>query len=213
MREIPGWGSSFGLDLGHVYAFHTCASRNAPYAATGLECGDRLVPFLQYPPLLYWFFAWTRLVSPSVARWLWAAFIALVLLWIPLAWTRPDAHEAGPPRARVAVFVVGAALLAGFPALFAMERGNNDILVVLLWTLCFRLFQSRRSLLAGCAAGVAITLKLYPLFAVAVVAAGLLGAASSGGRPHQREALRFGAGLLLASPSAVCSSSTRPDST
>jgi hypothetical protein len=198
VQFIPGWGNTFGLDLHHVQAFHTCASRNAPYSATGSACGDPLVPFMVYPPLLYWSFIWTRFVSLSVGRWLWAAVIALVLLGVPLAWTRPDRDAAAPwARGRLAACIFGTVLLLGFPALFAMERGNNDVLVVLAWTLSFRFFQSDRSFLGGAMAGLAVALKLYPLLAAVVVVAGLLGAALTGGRRRWGAAALALAGIVL----------------
>jgi hypothetical protein len=204
VRTIPGWGRTFGLDLHHIQAFHTCASRDSPYAATGRACGDPLVPFMVYPPLLYWSFAWTRLVSLSLGRWLWAGFIALVLLGIPLAWTRPDPHAAARwPRGRVAACLFGAVLLLGFPALFAMERGNNDVLVVLAWTSAFLLFASGRPFLCGGASGLAVALKLYPLTSVVVLAAGLAVAAVTEGRRRWREAALVGAGAVIA-PALVC---------
>ncbi len=196
-RGIPGWGSSFGLDLGHLQAFHTCASRNAPYAASGAECGDPLVPFMVYPPLLYWSFVWTRWVPLAAARWIWAAFIALGLIWTAFSWTGPERRGGPAPRGRLAAGLFGVVLLAGFPAMFAMERGNNDILVLLLWTLSLRSFQAERRFMSGLFAGLAVSLKLYPAFAVVVLSAGLLGSTALADRQRRREVLTVGIGLLL----------------
>lgn len=195
-EQIPWWSKPWGMDLQNLHAFHTCASRDDPYAATGRQCGDLYRRDMFYPPMLYWSFVWIRQVSFSAARWIWASLIVAVLLWVPVAWSRP---AGGSPRSpsRWAVYLFGALLITQFPAVFAIERGNNDILVVLLWSLALGLFLSGRHFLTGCSVGLAVGLKLYPAFAAVVLAAGFVGAAVRGGRLRWIEALRFGAGIAL----------------
>jgi hypothetical protein len=201
-KLIPGlgkqWGptpdDSWGLDLQNLFTFHHCGRGLDPYASTGRACGDWIGRGMLYPPLLYWSFAWTRLFSFPTARLIWTAFIGLVLAGSTVFWGRArDPLVALPVRARVAL--VGALLIVGFPGTFSVERGNNDVLVILVWSGSLALFLRGRRGLAGGLAGLAVALKLYPAFAAAVVCAGLLG--SMVRRGPRAAALRFGAGLAL----------------
>ncbi len=196
-RLIPGWGRPWGLDLQNVYVFHACAGHDDPYLVTGRQCGDPLGRAMPYPPLMYWALGWMRWVSFPAARWIWASFIALVLLWAVVVWSGPGK----PAAARWRPYLFGVLLLAQFPAVFAMERGNNDTFVVLLWTAAAALFVRERRFLAGLAAGLAAAAKLYPAFGCAVVLAGVAGVVVRGGRAQWsarwRPALRFAAGLAV----------------
>jgi hypothetical protein len=147
---------------------------------------------MPYPPLMYWALAWTRWVSFPAARWLWAAFIVATLLSSAYVWSR---HE-GLSAPRWATYVFGALLVAQFPATFAIERGNNDAVVVLLWTGAVLLFARGRHLLAGSLAGLAAAAKLYPAFGAAVLLCGVVGSAARAGRAGVRPAARFAAGLF-----------------
>jgi hypothetical protein len=191
-REVAGWPFTWGLDLFNVYAFHTCAGRNHPYLWTGLQCGDPLGRAMPYPPLLYWGFAWLRALSFPVARAVWAVVLAAVFVAAALTWA---ALASARGRARTVAF--GLALCVQFPAVFAIERGNNDAVVVAIWTLAAVLFVRGRSAAAGAAAAAAAAAKLYPLFACAIVVAG--GARDVLRRkPIDPALLRWGAGFALA---------------
>jgi hypothetical protein len=192
-RLIPGWGRAWGLDLANVVAFHTCVGRDDPYLVTGSECRDLLGRAMPYPPLLYWAMAWVRVVPLDLARWVWAAFIVTVIVLVAVLWS-----GAGPLATRFGAIVFGALLATQFPAMFAIERGNNDAVVVLLWTLALVLFMHGRRALAGAAAGLAAAAKLYPAFACVVVLAGLTGEAVRGGPKRWAPAVRAATALVLA---------------
>jgi hypothetical protein len=200
-RQIPGYGRPWGLDLQNVFAFHHCASRDEPYAATGFACGDRVGRGMPYPPLLYWSFTWIRAFSLPIACWIWASFIVAGLLGSGWVWS--GAKLPRPARsARLPAALFGALLIAAYPAAFAIERGNNDILVVLTWSVALLLFLRKDRFASGSFCGLAAVLKVYPAFAAFVVVAGELGAAIRGDRQRRIEALRFAGGLALA-PLAV----------
>jgi hypothetical protein len=191
---IP-FGPFLGLDFQNLDAFHDCVARNNPYLATGAECGDFGARDMNYPPLLYWSFAWTRWLPFAAGALLWAAVVLGGVLVATLAWL---------PRARwnivVAVFVI--LLILQYPALFSMERGNNDVLVLLLWTAATLLFVSGRVGWAGALAGIAAAMKLYPTFAAIVVGTGLVWWAWRD-RSARRRLLLFSAGGVLAVAVAV----------
>jgi hypothetical protein len=193
---IKGFG--WGFDLRNVYVFHACSGRDDPYLVTGAQCSDPLARAMPYPPLMYWALVWMRWVSFPTARWIWASFISAVLLWAAWAWSRPEPKALGPGRWPALAF--GVLLVTQYPAAFAIERGNNDTFVVLLWTAAVALHLADRRFLAGCAAGLAAAAKLYPAVSCGVLVAGLAGAAFRGYRDPVRRgaALRLGSGMLLA---------------
>ena len=163
VRNVP-FLDLWGADLQNLHAFHHCDTRDDPYLATGATCGDWLERDMFYPPVLYWSFAWTRLVPFRLAIVLWDIAIVLIMLLVARAWI-------GPPTRGADLF--WPLLLAQFPLLFAVERGNNDVVVVLGWSLAFVLFSRGRTVLSGVLAGACAAAKLYPAIAVAVVAFGL----------------------------------------
>jgi hypothetical protein len=192
-RLIPGWGSAWGLDLQNVYAFHTCWARNDPYVATGVQCGDPLGRAMPYPPLLYWALAWLRWVSFPAAVRIWSTFLACVLLATAAFWSGRGKLAEGRWRA----CLIGALLLTQFPAVFAMERGNNDGVLLLAWTAATALLRRGWSFFTGGVVGLAAAAKLYPIIGCAVVLAGAAGAARRGGAPQRAMALRMAAGVAV----------------
>jgi len=155
--EIPRAGF-IGLDFQNLWAFHHCALRNAPYARAdaGAVCGDAEQRNMKYPPLFYWSFVWTRALPFHRAIGIWLAATA-VMMWLSL-------------RAWGASPLLIALLLIQFPMLFAFERGNTDAVVVALWTASFVLRRRGRDAAAGALAGLAAAFKVYPLFALLVLA-------------------------------------------
>jgi hypothetical protein len=197
-KLIPAWGTRpWGLDLDNVYLFHHCAGRDDPYVTTGFLCGDPLGRAMPYPPLMYWILAWTRWVSFPAARIVWASFIVVALLCAAFVWPADGAPVRIQAR-RWPSYLFGVLLVAEFPAAFAIERGNNDAVVVLLWTLAIALFSADRVLLAGMAAGLAAAAKLYPALSCAIAAVGVAGAAFVGGRRARRRAVAFLTGVAIA---------------
>ena len=188
-----------GADLHNLYVYHHCPMRDDPYLATGTSCGDLWGRDMFYPPLLYWSFVWTRFVSFPVAFVVWSAFTVLAMLLAARAWIA-TAGDRG-------TYLFWLLLLAQFPLLFALERGNNDVVVVLGWSLAFLLLARGRVGLSGVLAGSCAALKLYPAIAVAAVAAGLWRFEPTA----RRRCLRFagGAGLALVLAAAALPADTR----
>jgi hypothetical protein len=156
--------SPIGADFQNLYLFHHCAARNNPYLSTGVACGDPWARDMVYPPLLYWSFAWARLFGQVSATVIWMSVVAVgsvAALW-PFApsWRwREDG--------RLGIFV--GLLAAQFPLVFGVERGNNDVVVLLAWAVAAWAWGGGRPALSGVAAGLAVSLKLYPAFAALVV--------------------------------------------
>lgn len=190
---IP-FGPYWGMDLQNLFAFHHCAARNNPYLGSGAVCGDVGGRDMFYPPALYWSFSWLRLVSFETGVALWSIVIGGGLLlslgaWIPArVWRDPGAGGIG-------LFL--GLLTAQFPVLFAMERGNNDILVLLAWTGALRLYLAGAAPAAGFLSVVAVGLKLYPVFACAILLIGF-GWSSIGSTGQLQRFAKYAAGGGLA---------------
>jgi hypothetical protein len=190
LRTIPFW-PTWALDLQNLFQFHHCAGRNNPYLMTGRACGDPSARDMFYPPLLYWSFVWVRLFSFKVATKIWCTAIVLVMVPLARIWT--------DERVGWRAWVFWILLVAQFPVGFAVERGNSDVLVVLVWSLALAL--RGRPFWCGALMGVAVLLKLYPLLAVVVVVVGVLGEAFRG--RSVRALWQIGAGGLVAAALGV----------
>lgn len=115
-----------------------------------------------YPPVVLPLFAWCGVVSPLAAVRIWMAALAVCAGVGALASWRT--------RQRLGLwdvplpFVIGAVLCAT-PVVFAIERGNYDLLIVPLlvagaWSLRRRSWAG--DALAGCCVALACWLKIYP---------------------------------------------------
>jgi hypothetical protein len=149
----PDWGSDFR----NVYLFHNCIHGNTPYVAAAAVCDPRWP--MPFPPLLYWSFAWTRLFSLPLANAIWATAIVGGVCLTARLWGAP--------------WLFAAALIPLFPTGFAVLTGNNDIVVVILWTAAWLCWRRDAIGWAGVWAGLAAAFKLYPAVAVALVIVGL----------------------------------------
>jgi hypothetical protein len=201
---IPFMGP-LGADLHNLYTFHQCAARNDPYLASGFACGDVAGRDMYYPPALYWAFAWVRPLTAEAVTFIWTTVVAAgtfvsLLAFAPAARWRTDG--------RLGLFA--GLLLVGYPLLFALERGNNDVLVLLCWAGALVAWRGGWAGLAGGAIGFSAALKVYPaLGAVPLAAAVLVDLAT---RPERRAAaLRFAAGGVagLAVPALLLLGQTR----
>jgi len=161
VRLIPFY-STWGLDLQNLFRFQHCAGGNNPYLTTGLACGDPSARDMFYPPLLYWSFLWLRLCTLRVAVVVWSAAIVFIMVPLGRLWA---GRTSG-------MWVFWLLLLAQYPVVFAVERGNSDVLVVGLWSLA--LAMQRRPFVQGTLFALSVALKLYPAFALVVVGVGLL---------------------------------------
>jgi hypothetical protein len=184
IRVLP-WASiqgyPFAIDFHNLHVFHNCIASGEPYSTPGVECGDDRG--MVYPPLLYLSFAWTRGTPFVFDAILWSAFIVLGAVVAARVWLR------GSSSGRVRL--LEALMLVQFPMVFAVERGNNDVLVLITWSLAFWFWCHRRMALAGAFAGLAPMLKLYPVFALVVVGLGALAMAVKESRVRREVASFF----------------------
>lgn len=181
----------WGVDFQNLHAFHHCEVRNHPYDHPDAAriCLDAENRPMRYPPLLYWSFVWTRAFSFATALHIWTIVILIgTYLGITLFLRSVDLA-----KREIQLFI--GLLFVQFPALYALERGNNDVWIVLLWGLAYWQAARSRWFVAGALVGVATMAKVYPAFAVLVVMIGLF--------QDRRALLRFAAGAAAAVV-AVC---------
>jgi hypothetical protein len=166
MSGVP----QFGWDFLNLYEFHHCEYRDTPYLEAAIGCDARAWP-MDYPPLLYWSFTWVRWLSFEMAYSIWVICIAVGILGT--AWLWSVRMEGSPvlPKSYRSLFAIGLLLL--FPSGFAITTGNNDMLVLVLWSASWLAFVNGGLFVAGLIAGAAIAYKLYPAFAAALVIATL----------------------------------------
>lgn len=175
---IPFYEPFWGLDFQNLHAFQSCPGAHAEgiYAVSGSSCGDALGRDFIYPPSLFRIFFWADAFSFETAISIWNVAMVVLMGIVGITWAWLDGlHEARWKVAFLALFWV--LLLGQFPFVFALERGNNDVIPVALWTLSAAFFASRNYAVSGGWAGFAAALKIYPAVGFFLVA---LGAARQG---------------------------------
>ncbi len=157
---FPAW-SFLGLDFMHNYlGARAWMSGLNPYLH---DIGDDRGQYA-YPPVVLPMFAWCKFFSLELATILWGAIVAATIAW--------GARLVQQVRVAASLPFVSLVLLTvtvvwSMPALFAMERGNSDAIVLLAMIGAFAAWRRKRSLLndmviGGCFA-LAGWVKVYPV--------------------------------------------------
>jgi hypothetical protein len=167
--ELPFY-RFWGVDFQNLHAFHDCVLRDHPYddPHAAQICHDAVDRPMRYPPLLYWSFIWTRWFSFPTALHIWTLFILIGTFVGVTCFLSP----ASLGQRKVLLFI--GLLFAQLPALYALERGNNDVWIVLLWGLAYLAFSRGRIATSGAIAGLAAVANVYPAFAAFVIVIALL---------------------------------------
>lgn len=172
-KLIP-FGTPDGLDFSNLYSYSTCDKILSEkyggnfYLAPGSECGDAMGrPFI-YPPLLFYSVKWVSLFPNfEKARSAWRIFICSSLFLCIFIWVKSKKDF----LYTIPLFL---ALMTQFPAIFALERGNNDILTIMMWTLSAFFYRKEKFSLSGSFAALSILMKIYPLFSFITISLGLV---------------------------------------
>jgi hypothetical protein len=164
---IPCW-PCLGCDFDINYcAAHTWIAGGDPYQRLTKE-----IPLkYEHPPLVLVLFSWCTLIPHSLAVILWLVAQTVVFsLAVFTCWRSRNELN----LFKVPLPLLLAALLFSFPVLFEMERGNWNMLVLLFLLLTVGALRGRSlasDLLAGCFAGIAAWIKVYPaLFLLGLLA-------------------------------------------
>jgi hypothetical protein len=153
---IPAW-QFLGVDFLHNYlAVNVWLGGENPYHT---DLGN-LQGNYTYPPLVLPMFAWCGLVGDRCATIIWMAVIAAGMG--TMAWIIAKHRGFSPPLATALV-------LLSTPIMFAMERGNCDVIVLLLLAMA-ALAMKKKTAAADCLAGILLAIamwtKIYPGLAV-----------------------------------------------
>jgi hypothetical protein len=141
------------------------------YSVSGAVCGDVGGRDFNYPPALFHGFFWVESFSYEQAVAIWDGLMAASMIAVGAAWAWVDGRLRRD-RWSLVLAIFWLMLLAQFPFVFALERSNNDVIPVLLWTAAAAFFIRQRFVVSGGFAGLAIALKVYPIVAFVVVAIG-----------------------------------------
>ncbi len=194
LRYIP-FMKPLGLDLMNIVVYQKCASHSSPYLIDATVCGDSLGRGMYYPPFLFHSFRWLRGLTLDRAMHVWTPVLLLAMVGILFVWVRLIAR---PPRGNrpweVPIFC--GLILFQYPFVFEVERGQTDVVALLFFTAGCFFFVRRKPWIAGALLGLATAYKLYPLFACAIIALGLLLARLKKGSRPNADWLRFGLGAL-----------------
>jgi hypothetical protein len=159
---LPFMTGDFKVHIDHVA--RTYASGVNPYRVAPAD--DWVCAQFPYPPMIPRLFAWVSLFSPSSAARIWLlGLTACLATGTFAAWKTRRALDLTP----VPLAALGVAVAYSTPAVFAMERGQCDPLVLpaiaaASWLLGRR--SVRSELAAGILLGAAAWLKYYPGLAV-----------------------------------------------
>jgi len=172
---IPFHEPLLGLDFQNVHAFNNCPDvwSNTLYTTGGSICGDALGRDFNYPPAIFYAFTWVRHLSFEFARSMWSVAATALMVSVGIAWLSIDQRLSERRRA-AALVGVWLLLVIQFPFTFALERGNNDVLPLALWTAAALAYTRLQHFPAGVLAGLSIATKVYPAVAVMSIVPGVI---------------------------------------
>ena len=161
--RVPAW-KFLGLDFQHNYdAARFLVSGQNPYVE---QFGDWRGTFA-YPPIVLPLFAWCALLSQHAAYIVWTGFVGGAIA-VAGAFAARTRQSCGVARFPLPLIVGG--LLWSLPVLFAAERGQTDVLVLLAMVVAADALRRPpswgRDVLIGLCLAVATWIKIYPVLAL-----------------------------------------------
>ncbi len=217
-RSIPPH-TQFGVDFHNLWTFHHCEHRSNPYVVRGADCGDELGRDMVYPPLMYWLMGWSGWFSFEVARVIQMTIIFLGTTLSVYAWSLRDQAVLRDPRwgKRTVDLRKGwlfpsffAIAMLQLPLLFALERGTNDVYVLLSFAAGLGLLVTGRAMFAALFTGLTFALKFYPAPAAFAVGIGYFLAQRERGRGQHGFSFALVVGVACFAPFALFWSQTLP---
>jgi len=170
-KLIP-FGPVDGLDFNNVYNYARCGKtlnerfEGNFYLASGTDCNDVMGRMFVYPPLLFFSANWVKVFDTfEGALMAWRIQIIVGMFICIFIWT-----------GKLKSFLISVPLLTllmfQYPAVFALERGNNDILVFITWTLGYLFYRRNQLKLSGFFTATSVMMKIYPMFAFFIILCG-----------------------------------------
>lgn len=156
---LSNHGFAWGYDFSSLWNYQNCeAAQPSPYTVPDGACGDSR-PML-YPPLLYQSFSWTRVLPLREATVLWSVLLLLMVAWSIRFWSGSRGKF---------FLLICCGLLLQMPFIFSVERGNNDAIVVLLWSFAMMAIRAGWIVPASMLVALCVHLKIYPVVACLLI--------------------------------------------
>ncbi|HEV2293247.1 MAG TPA: glycosyltransferase family 87 protein [Tepidisphaeraceae bacterium] len=157
---MPKW-SFLGLDfLNSYFAVPHWLQGGNIYVE---DFGDPIGRPYAYAPVVLVLFLWCNWIGPMTGIWVWTGISALIIFVAACAVWQTRMELRLPD---LSVPFILAVTLWSMPVVFAMERGNNDVLIILILVFVARLLR-RDSLavdvIVGALMAFAVWAKLYPI--------------------------------------------------
>jgi hypothetical protein len=192
---LAGWAAWWGVNLSHSrlvhsgrFGFEEAGRLGGDFSHNDLAArklvagenpyrvelgGDWGTGRYSYPPVVLALFLWCPLFSPAVTTTAWVVFTGAALALVAvLAWR----HRARLGLGRLPLLPCLVWLLFSLPVVFEMERGQYDVLVLLLawlgWRLAARSETLKSELAAALCLAVVVWIKVYPAPLLLGLAAG-----------------------------------------
>jgi len=156
--------NSIGLD----YIHHDIYRRQVGLGVNLYRTVPGDLPFgktYKHPPLIPLFFSWVLFFPPRISLAIWS-FCILFVVWLScflwLKFSCKGLHPGESFWSNNLGLIFSTLFLISYPAAFAYERGNNDILILILISLMAWLFWKQKWLAFGILSSVASLMKIYP---------------------------------------------------
>lgn len=170
-KLIP-FGPVDGLDFNNVYNYARCGKtlderfEGNFYLANGTDCNDVMGRMFVYPPLLFYSANWVKIFDTFEGALIaWRIQIIIGMFVCISIWT-------GKLKSFLMSVPLLILLMFQYPAVFALERGNNDILVFITWTLGYFFYRRQQLKLSGIFTASSVLMKIYPMFAFFIILCG-----------------------------------------
>lgn len=151
---------SIGLDFKCVDVHLRCAGPGRGIYDDKCSAADPMKRKFLYPPLMAYLFVWVLWLTPGVALGLWSLLVlagSFAAAWILARAFRVSGEDRAAPALQTAVLFT-----LFYPVLFAFERGNNDVWVLLLYTAAVLGWMREKMWLTGLCVALAAMIKIYP---------------------------------------------------
>lgn len=161
IKIIPFY-KKLGLDFSNQYGLHHCVEGpETVYKKAAKDCLDFEGRPYVYPPVMYQMFSWTKLFSTVEGAYYFFVFLHIIsFLGIVFIWAEK----------KILPIIYGFGLFVTYPNLFLLERGNSDMFIVFFWSFAFWLYRQEKYWLSGSFLALAVFAKLYPVYALIILA-------------------------------------------
>lgn len=169
--DVP-YSNFRGVDFHNLHIFHNCQYADRPYDASGEDCGDQMRRGINYPPLFYWSYSWSRGIAHELGYKnliIATCFSMLLVFLLLLHFYLGSAQKKYSPQVVGKALIYWLLLLLGLPFVGSVEKGNTDPLVVLFWLIGMTCFVKKYYFHCGAIMALTVFYKIYPVIAFSII--------------------------------------------